>query len=404
LKHPFQIRIMNKKIVRNIFILLIAIGLGAFFLALLGPDPARAWQAFLLNFLIWSGVAQGAFLFSTVMHTTGARWSYKVSGLAESFAAFFPISFILFLLLVIGRDHIFPWLHYDLHGKEVWLNLPFLFTRDALALLILYGLGLAYLYHTLWFKLGSLPPRGKIQALLARSWGRTMKDERKSRRRTSVFSILYMTAFALVLSLLGYDLVMSMDSHWYSTLFGAYTFVKAFYIGLGGIIILAALLHMAPNSGVKLLPAEFIDTGKLFFAFCLVWADFFYVQFVVIWYGNIPEVTSYIIQRTMTPPWQTLAWIVFISGFIAPFLILLNRNIKARPTAMLVVCTGVFIGIWLEHLLLLGPAYHPDAAALPLRLSDGLISLGFLGLMMFAVTSFLSTFPDITRNKPGEVQ
>ena len=91
---------MNKKTVRNIFILLIAIGLGAFFFALLGRHPARAWQAFLLNFLVWSGVAQGALLFSTVMHTTKARWSHKVSGLAESFAAFFPISFILFLAII----------------------------------------------------------------------------------------------------------------------------------------------------------------------------------------------------------------------------------------------------------------------------------------------------------------
>ena len=70
---------------------------------------------------------------------------------------------------------------------------------------------------------------------------------------------------------------------------------------------------------------------------------------------------------------------------------------------MLVICTGVFIAIWLEHLLLLGPAYHPAATGLPLRLNDGLISLGFLGLMMFAVTSFLSAFPDIVGNAPGEV-
>lgn len=395
--------IIDKKTVRIIVAVLIIIGLGTFLFMLSNQQASRAWQAYLINFLVWSGLAQGALLFSTLMHTTKARWSHNLSGLAESFTAFFPISFILFLFLFLGKEHLFPWLHHDLHGKEVWLNLPFLFTRDFLALLVLYGLGFAYLFHALWLKLESVQPRGRIQMFLHRCWGYCMKDPRRVLARTSAFSILYMLAFAIVLSLLGFDLVMSMDPHWYSTLFGAYTFVKAFYIGLGGIIILASILCLQPGNRIQLLPSEFHDIGKLFFAFCLVWADFFYVQFVVIWYGNIPEVTSYIIERTLTAPWQSLAWTVFIVGFILPFFVLLNRKVKTMPKAMIVICIGAFVAIWLEHLLLLGPALNKDAAVLPLNLSDGLISLGFLGLMIMAVTFFLNTFANIFRFKKGEV-
>ena len=120
------------------FLILVAIGVAAFWVGLTSQHPERAWQAYLINFLLWSAIAQGAVLFSAVMHITNARWSGPLSGLSESFAAFFPISYVLFLVLFLGKAHIFPWLHEDLHGKEVWLNIPFLFTRDCIGLLILY--------------------------------------------------------------------------------------------------------------------------------------------------------------------------------------------------------------------------------------------------------------------------
>jgi hypothetical protein len=200
-----------------------------------------------------------------------------------------------------------------------------------------------------------------------------------------------------VLSLISLDLVMSMDPHWFSTLFAAYSFVKAFYIGLGALIILAAVSHLNGHSG--LTPSHFHDLGKLFFAFCLAWADFFYCQFIVIWYGNIPEETSYIIQRTMVSPWNSLAWVIFTLSFIIPFVILLNKKIKTKPIFMIVLCSVVLIGIWLEHLLLLGPALNHDATTLPLGFSDGLITLGFLGLMAMAVSWFLNLFPELILNK-----
>ncbi|MBT8371647.1 MAG: hypothetical protein KJO34_11835, partial [Deltaproteobacteria bacterium] len=127
---------------------------------------------------------------------------------------------------------------------------------------------------------------------------------------------------------------------------------------------------------------------------CLLWADFFYVQLMVIYYGNIPEETHYVLVRTMLAPWNKLAWTVFIVCFIGPFFILLNKNIKTRPVFMAIICSIVIIGIWLEHLLLLGPALSPETQSIPLNLSDGLISIGFLGLMAIAVGYFLRVFPE----------
>jgi hypothetical protein len=396
-KGPFQ-----KKPVFLICLALVVIGFAAFVFGLTGRHPVRAWQAYLINFLLWSAIAQGGFLFSVVMHTTKARWSGSLSNLAESFTAFFPVSFVLFLILFFGRNYIFPWLHQDLHGKEIWLNVPFLFTRDVVGLLVLYGLGFAYLYHALWLKLDRSVTHGRIRNRLYNRWDRSISNDERCRDRMTVFGILYILAFAVILSLIGYDLVMSLDPHWYSTLFGAYTFVKAFYVGLGGLIILASILHLNPAIDFKLKASDFHDIGKLFFAFCLVWGDFFYVQLVVIWYGNIPEETAYLIERTMTPPWNFLAWFVFIICFIIPFIILLNKKIKTKPQLMSILCTFIIMGICLEHFLLIGPVLNPHVSALPLGLSDGLIFLGFFGLMSLAVIFFLNMFPELVRVVDGE--
>ena len=376
---------------------LIAVGFLIFIMVAAVGNPARAWQAYLLNFLFFSAIAQGAVLFSALMHTVKAKWSGPLADVAESFAAFFPVSLVLFVILFLGRQHVFPWLHEDLHGKEVWLNLPFLFGRDLFGLCLLYGLGLAFLHHKLYFTLKERGATGPCGRWLLARWEKRPPDEARLTSRMTVFGILYLLAFALVLSLVGYDLVMAADPHWYSTLFGAYNFIKAIFIGFGALIVLSSLLHLSDQNNYYVAENQFHDIGKLFFAFCLVWADFFYAQFVVIWYGNIPEETAYIIERTMAAPWNVLAWIIFFGCFVAPFLILLNRKIKTKPKAMTVICLAVMIGIWLEHYLLLGPAFHHHAQSIPLGWVEAAIGVGFFGLLAAAVTGYFNQFPELLR-------
>ena len=383
----------------KVFYALAAAGALIFIAVALAGNPARAWQAYLLNFLFFSAIAQGAVLFSALMHTVKARWSGPLADVAESFAAFFPVSLALFVILFIGQQHVFPWLHEDLHGKEVWLNVPFLFGRDFIGLVLLYCLGLAFLYHRLYFTLKDRGASGPFGRRLLARWERRPPDESRMASRTTVFGILYLLAFALVLSLVGYDLVMATDPHWYSTLFGAYCFVKSVFIGFGALIVLSSLLHLSSNNGYYVAESQFHDIGKLFFAFCLVWADFFYAQFVVIWYGNIPEETAYIIERTMAAPWNVLAWIVFFGCFLAPFLILLNRKIKTMPKAMTVICLFVMAGIWLEHYLLLGPSFHHHAHHLPLGWVEVAVAVGFFGLLAAAVTGYFKQFPELLENQ-----
>jgi hypothetical protein len=388
-----------------VWVAMVVIGFGTFIYLAASGRPDQAWKAYLINFLIWSAIAQGGMLFSTLMHTVKAKWSGSLSGLSEAFTGFFPVSLILFLFLFLGGAHVFPWSHgHDLHGKEVWLNIPFLFTRDLIALFILYGLGFGYLYYSLQLKkVDTTNGKGIIRTLFRILQGGRQLEPEVIRKRMDLLAILYMLAFALVLSLIGYDLVMALDPHWISTLFGAYTFVKAIYVGLGGLIIFAAVMHLNPKNDFTLPSSQFHDIGKLFFAFCLVWADFFYVQLVVIWYGNIPEETAYVIERVMMVPWKYLAWFVFAVSFVIPFFILLNKKVKTMPAFMMVLAACMIAGIWLEHLLLVGPSLSHSVHTLPLGINDVLISLGFLGLMLLALNSFLRQFPELARTEKREV-
>jgi hypothetical protein len=388
-------------VVLLLFVFFVLIGLGAFIFQMAGPQPERAWQAYLINFLFWSAIAQGGLLFSVVMHLTGARWSQSMQNLAESFAAFFPVSLGLFLILFVGKDYLFPWLHHSFHGQKSWLNLSFLFARDLVGILILYGLGLAYLYYALRAKVDHGQFQGRLRGILLR--GRTGSDQeiQKYKSRMTVLSVLYVLFYAFVLTLIAFDLIMSMEPPWYSTLFGPYTFVKSFYVALAALMILSSIVHLSRGRGSGLSSSHFHDLGKLMFAFCLLWADFFYVQLLIIWYGNLPEEVGYVIQRTMIHPWNVLAWTVFVVCFPIPFLILLNQKVKTKPVIMIGLCSVIIAGLWLEHLLLVGPSLSPQAQSVPLTMVDGLIALGFFGLLALSVALFLRVFPDLVPGPAG---
>ncbi len=373
--------------------LCVAAGAAAFAATLAGERPERAWQALLINFLLFSSIAQGGVLLAAVASTVRARWAAPVSGLAQAFAGFFPISFLCFFGLALGGKSVFPWLGEDLHGKEVWLNLPFLLTRDGLGFLLLYGIGWAFLLQDLKLRMAPGDDGSALRRWVSRRLPQGPEDIERIERRRRLCGGLYCAAYALVLSLIGFDLVMSLDPHWYSTLFGGYHFVKAFYLGLGGVIVLAVFIREGAKREVPL--SCFHDLGKLFFAFGLLWADFFYVHLMVIWYGNIPEEAYYVILRTVASPWNALAWAVFLSAFAVPFLVLINRRVKSMPRAMLALCVLVLTGLWLEHLLLVGPALHPGAVELPVGALDGLVFAGFLGLMVLTVSAMLRIFPEL---------
>ncbi|MBI3087105.1 MAG: hypothetical protein HYY88_15475 [candidate division NC10 bacterium] len=398
--HPVPISALTRPLPRWIITglgLLVLVGAGTFLLGASGRNPLRAWQAYLVNFLFWSGIGQAGLVFASIQEMTGARWGHPIRRIAEAMAAFLPISFLLFLALFFGRGTIFPWVRNPIPQKQAWLNVPFLFTRDAVALLLLGGLSVLFLYFTLRPDAQAAEAVGPrwawpLYVLLRRGWrGRTAELDR-SRRTLAILSPILAILYCLGLTLIAFDLVMSLDPSWSSTLFGAYFFIGNLYVGLACLALLAAAARRLFRLEALITSAQFHDLGKLLFAFCMLSGDFFWSQFLVVWYGNLPEETGFILVRARQLPWAPISWIVLLVCFLGAFLVLLSRRLKEHPAGLSAVATCILLGMWLERFLLVVPSVW-RGSSLPLGLPELLITGGFAGLFLLALLAFGRAFP-----------
>ncbi len=380
----------NLRQVTMAFGLLFALGVGVFLDGISGPQPQRTWLAYLINFLFWSGIAFGAVVFVAVLNMTSARWARPIKRIAEAPGAFIPVAFLLFWVLYLGRTEIFPWIREPVHGKEGWLAVGFLFARDGAGLFALAGASLLLLYFSV---------RGDRLAMETGGLGGKACEMGRHWRAQVMLSPLVAILYALVLSLIAWDLVMSLDPHWVSTLFGAYFFIGCFYSALAALIVLAACCARPMGLEGLVQPRHFHDLGKLLLGFCLVTGDFFYSQFLVIWYGNLPEEARYVLLRVRQEPWEVLAWIVLAVCFALPFVVLLSRKIKISPRPMMVLAGMVLVGMWLERFLLVVPSIW-KGEAIPLGLPEIGVTAGFLGAMGLCVVGFLRWAPALPVSDP----
>ncbi len=374
--------------------ILLAAG-GILFLAGIGGEQARrAWQVYLVNFVFFTGLSSGAILFSAILTMTNAGWGRPLKRLAEGMGSFLAVSFLLFWVLYFGREEIFPWVREPAHGKEAWLNTGFLFARDGIGLLILTAVSLGILYY-------SVRPDRTVSLLPGSS--RAIPEAEglmeKSRRVQTILSPILAVVYALVLSLIAFDLIMSLDPHWYSTLFGAYYFIGSFYSALAALVLVAGIFRTRLGLQDFIRSGHFSDLGKLLLGFCLITGDFFYSQFLVIWYGNLPEETRYVILRVRESPWELLAWTVLIVCFALPFVVLLSRKFKFHPRAMMALAGIILLGMWLERFLLVVPSTW-KMKNFPLGLMEVLITGGFIGLFGLTLIGFFRKFSPLPFSDP----
>lgn len=371
---------------------LFLLGFAAFIAGVLGWQTQRIWQAYLVNFLFFSGLAYGGVMFVALMNVTNAKFGRPMKRLAESLGAFLPFSLLLFVLLYFGREAIFPWIHEPVPHKEPWLNVPFLFLREGLGFLLLTGLAMVLLSVSIK---SDLLFGGRDTEPIRHSVVENHRFWRIQIVVSHIFTILYV----FIITMTAWDLIMSLSPHWYSTLFGAYVFVSWFYSAIAALFIISILMH--GNAALKpyIEPKNFHDLGKFLLAFLLVTGDFYFSQHLLIWYGNLPEETRFLIDRFHYQPWETLSWIIFAMVFVFPFFVLLIRRVKMNLTAMFILCLIILVGMWLEKLLLIAPSIWPPDT-LPLGWVELLITCGFFGIMGLCVLVFLNRFPVVPMGDP----
>jgi hypothetical protein len=371
--------------------ILTAVGAAAFLYGISSPLAQRAWQVFMVNYVFWAGLCFGAVLFSAVLNLSKAVWGRPLKRLAESFGAYLPVSFALFWVFWPGREHIFGWITKPVVEKAAFLNAPFMFIREGAGILALTVLSLLLVYYSVkadreWIAKGSPALRTTYpwSGLFLSQWR---------------FSPVLPIAYAFILSLFSIDLIMSLDPRWYSTLFPGYYFIASFYSAIVCLYLFAMVAGDRLGLGKYLHPRQFHDLGKLTLGFCIFTGYLFYGQLLVIWYGNLPDETRFVILRTKLAPWAPFGWTVLFLCFVIPFFTLLSKRIKINRPFMILLTITILVGLWMERFILVVPStWH--GPGIPFGLIEVLVSAGFFGLVWLCVTIFLSRVPVVPVSDP----
>jgi len=379
------------------------IGTLAFVYGVIFGENLRAWQSLLVNFLFFAGLAQSGVVISALLQVTSARWGRSLKRTAEATAAFFPVAFILLLVLLGGITSWAPWVHEPIEAKTPWLNIPFFVVRQLLAFGLLTGLSLLYVYKSLRPDIGMLHESGSQSAdgfakRLITNWKGTDAERETGQRAQDRLAVAVLISYAWVFTLVSFDFVMSLDPHWFSTLMGGYYFIGNLFVGFAFLAIIATWgrhrLAIADYVGKQQLH----DVGKLLFGFSILWAYLLFSQYLVIWYGDLAEETEFIYHR-MHGAWAPITWTMFGLCFVIPFISLLSKAIKMKSNGLLTIACIAFVGMWLERFILVVPSlWHEDGV--PLGILELFITLGVFGLFVFSYTGFLRTFPILPISDP----
>ena len=387
-----------------VFGILVLIGLVAFVETLL-RDPDQAWRAYVVNWLFFTSLAAGAMAFFAATTITKARWNWSVRRVGLSFAAFLPISLLLLLPMLGLREGYFPWIEAMAHDpivqkKAAYLNVPFLITRNLVGLALMFGVFLYMAYLAIRPDLGLSkggsgagrdPFRARWAERLTQGWKGQEQEEVRSYRRLARLAPASVILYALVMSVVAFDWAMSLEPHWFSTIFGAWFFMGALWGGVAATAWATVYAKGRDPDLNKLIGVQQLhDLGKLAFAFTVFWAYLFWSQYIVIWYGKLPWEQAWIIHRAEAP-WSGLTVLTLVLCFVVPFAGLLGRKAKMTPWSLRLFATVILVGLWLERYLMVVPSIHHGGATITFR--EPAIGLLFLGLFLWSVRWFLTTFP-----------
>jgi hypothetical protein len=307
-------------------------------------------------------------------------------------------------MLGLGEDY-FPWIEAMGHDpivqkKAAYLNMPFLITRNVLGCALLFGgfIYLAYLY--LRPDLGLLKDQGSGDSSRAKwierftqNWQGQEQEEVRSYQTMKKMAPALVLLYAVVMSIVSFDWAMSLEPHWFSTIFGAWFFMGALW---GGVAATAWAVVYAkgkdPDLNKLMGVQQLHDLGKLAFAFTVFWAYLFFSQYLVIWYGKLPWEQAWIIHRAEAP-WGMLSALAVLLCFVIPFAGLIGRKAKMTPNLLRLFTTVILVGLWLERYLMVVPSIHDGNPTLTLM--EPAIGLFFLGLFLLSIRWFLTTFPAV---------
>lgn len=347
------------------------------------------WQ----NNIFFAGIAVMGVFFVAFNYVAWAGWSAGIQRIPSAFGNYLWVAAPLTLVLFIFFGHdLFHWTHeslydptsseYDelLDSKKAFLNTPFFIGRTVV-------------YFALW--LFSWTTLRKYQK------NEDLSPDTKWWHKSVVTSAFFLIFFGVTSSMSAWDWAMSMDPHFFSTMFGWYVFASWFVSALAFITLIVVILK--DNGYLSIINENHLhDLGKFVFAFSIFWTYIWFEQFLLIYYANIPEEVGYFVQRLKTDAYTPIFFLTLFLNFFFPFLVLMTRGSKRMGIMLKIVCVVVILGHWFDFYMITTPPVLNQSGGL-----DGIflfmelgLAMVFVGVFLFMVLTALSKLNLIAKNHP----
>ena len=396
----------------------VAIGLIGFIVGLIGNRSYLAWQALLVNTMFFGGIALGGLAFSVIFTVTNAKWGRPIKRLAEAMGAFIPIGALLLCLLFFGADHLFEWMDHDrvIHTKAGWLNFPFFIIRNVAFMGLFVAGSIFYLRTVIRPDIGLAGKLGGSGNTFAdrvgKNYGQQDEEQVRAEKKAKPLATILALLFFLLSTLLAFDWMMSLDQEWFSTMFGAQYAISNLIGAAAALLIISGIARNNYQLDEYISLGRYHDLAKLTFALCALWTYLVFSQILVIWYGDIPEETPFLILRMQSVEWGWMFWVLFFLMFFIPFFGLMSRTACRSIRFSRLIAVVVFVGAWLEKYFLIVPSIQENNAragiidasgGLPgfaLNFYDVSITLGVLGIFLLCFLWFLKRVPAVPISDP----
>lgn len=336
-------------------------------------SPARTWASILLAGTYVAGMSLGAGMLIALQYVSNAGWGVAIRRVPEAMAAAFPLGAAMLVATLAGMHSLYEWSHAEavaadplLQAKSVWLNPSFFAART---------IG----YVLLWWWL--------LRRILSASRRQDAAGDPSLTAAAKWASVVYIVAFALTFTLASMDWIMSLEPHWYSTIFAIYNFCGAFLSGLAGTAVIAIVLRRTGPFREVLSEGHLLNLGKLIFAFSTFWMYIWFSQYLLIWYANIPEEAVYYLRR------EEGSWVIFTVVNVAfnwfiPFVVLLPRWTKKHEGVLLRICVLLLLGRWIDLFWMILPPFMPAAPVVTVwELAPLAVAIPLFFILVFHILS-----------------
>ena len=333
-------------------------------------NPTQFFRSYLLGFLFWIGIGVGCLSILMIQYLSGGAWGVVIRRILEAGARTLRFAALFFLPLAFGLPRIYEWAGPEAAHDEI-LRHKSLYLNPA------FFLGRAAFYFLAW---------GALSHFLSK-WSLEMDrnpDPRLS-QRLEALSGGGLVLMGLTITFSAVDWAMSLDPHWFSTIYGMLFMIGQALSALAMVIVLIALIGNEPPLLGVLRRTTVHDLGKLLLAFVMVWAYFSFSQFLIVWSGNLPEEIPWYIRR-LGPGWRWLALALVVFHFFLPFLLLLSRDLKRNARALGLVAGGVLLIRLVDLFWLVGPSMQGHGHGFSVHWLDlaAVVAVGGAWLWIFA--------------------